>query len=463
MKQAAFGIIGLGTMGRNLLLNLASHNINTIGFDIDTNKQELLATEAKDIPVQIAISLQQFVDQLIIPRCILLMVPAGNTIDTVLNNVSPLLQAGDIIIDGGNTYFKDTDRRIQQTELLGIHYIGMGISGGEKGARFGPSLMPGNNKAAYITLKHLLEKIAAKTNDGACVTYIGNGSAGHFVKMVHNGIEYAIMQLISEVYAILKYTLHLSNREINTIFTNWNNTELHSYLIEITANIFLQHDTMKNGYDLVDSILDKAAQKGTGMWTSNAAFELQVPTPTINAAVTARDISAYKNERTQIATYKNVSSTKNITVEQLNHALYVGMAASYVQGLHVIAKASEKYNYEVNITEVVRIWKGGCIIRAALLNEFQNIFEKNTTLPNALLDKSFYTKLAFYRTSVIATLQSAMDNAIGMPCLSSSLTYIDMFSTERLPANLIQAQRDYFGAHTYERIDTDGNFHTNWL
>jgi 6-phosphogluconate dehydrogenase len=466
MQQAQFGMIGLGTMGRNLVLNMADHGIPVSGYDRNTDQQKRLLEEGKDKPVQAAASMAAFVQSLATPRRIMMLVPAGKIVDAVIDEITPLLQAGDILIDGGNSHFTDTDKRIERLQSTGIHFTGMGVSGGEDGARLGPSMMPGGNVNGYTELKPILEKIAAQSDEGACVTFIGNGSAGHYTKMVHNGIEYAIMQLISEVYAVLKNVVGLNNDELHQVFTDWDKGQLQSFLIEITAKVFLQVDDVDTNKKLVDAILDRAGQKGTGMWTSNSALELHVPTPTINDAVTARDISVYKTERVQIATYRMATSItttdkKNI-IQQLHDALYFGIVASYVQGLHLLHKASEIYNYQINIAEVVRIWKGGCIIRSAVLNDIRKAYLQNNLLSNLLLDKTFYLQLTTNRQSLVEVLKCAMDNNIGTPCLSSSLHYVDMMSTGRLPSNLIQAQRDFFGAHTYERTDKEGSFHTDW-
>lgn len=466
MQQAQFGMIGLGTMGRNLVLNMADHGIPVCGYDRNTDQQKRLLEEGKDKPVQAATSMAAFVQSLATPRRIMMLVPAGKIVDAVIDEIAPLLQAGDILIDGGNSHFTDTDKRIERLQSTGIHFTGMGVSGGEDGARLGPSMMPGGNVNGYAELKPILEKIAAQSDEGACVTFIGNGSAGHYTKMVHNGIEYAIMQLISEVYAVLKNVVGLNNDELHQVFTDWDKGQLQSFLIEITAKVFLQVDDVDTNKKLVDAILDRAGQKGTGMWTSNSALELHVPTPTINDAVTARDISAYKTERVQIATYHMATSItttdKKIVIQQLHDALYFGIVASYVQGLHLLHKASEVYNYQINIAEVVRIWKGGCIIRSAVLNDIRKAYLQNNLLSNLLLDKTFYLQLTTNRQSLVEVLKCAMDNNIGTPCLSSSLHYVDMMSTGRLPSNLIQAQRDFFGAHTYERTDKEGSFHTDW-
>jgi len=343
----------------------------------------------------------------------------------------------------------------------------MGVSGGEDGARLGPSLMPGGNIDGYAELKNILEQIAAQTDEGPCVTFVGNGSAGHYTKMVHNGIEYAIMQLISEVYAILKNVAGCDNDQLYQIFHNWNNGELQSFLVEITAKVFLQPDDVDGNRKLVDVILDRAAQKGTGMWTSESALELHIPTPAIDEAVAARDLSAYKKEREIIDGFTSaneiiITTDKEQLIQILHDALYFGMAVSYIQGLHLLQIASETYHYGINIAEVARIWKGGCIIRSMMLNDIRKAYVNNAALKNLLLDEEFYFLLEQKRNALVTALKTGMDNKIGMPVLSSSLSYFDMFSTGRSGSNLIQAQRDFFGAHTYERIDKEGNFHTNW-
>src|SRR5882757_60555 len=467
MQKAQFGMIGLGTMGRNLVLNMADHGFSVSGYDRDTNQQNRLLEEGKGKQVQAAASMQAFVETLEIPRRVMMLVPAGKIVDAVIDEIKPFLQAGDILIDGGNSHYTDTDIRIERLKETGIHFTGMGVSGGEDGARLGPSMMPGGNKAGYAELKNILEKIAAQTDDGPCVTFVGNGSAGHYTKMVHNGIEYAIMQLISEVYAILKNVGGYNNDELHTIFTDWNNGPLQSFLVEITAKIFLQADDVDASKRLVDVILDRAAQKGTGMWTSESALELNIPTAAIDEAVSARDLSSFKKERETIDTFKTAATTNNAIdkkqlLQYLQDALYFGMAVSYTQGLHLLQVASTNFKYEIDIAEVVRIWKGGCIIRSVMLNDIRKAYLNNDQLTNLLLDKEFYTLLSNHRSAVTEVIKIAMENKIGIPVLSSSLNYVDMFSTGRSASNLIQAQRDYFGAHTYERIDKTGNFHTNW-
>ena len=467
MQKAQFGMIGLGTMGRNLVLNMADNGIAVCGYDRNVDQQKRLLEEGKDKPVQAAATMQQFVESLETPRRIMMLVPAGKIVDAVIDEIKPFLQAGDILIDGGNSHYTDTDKRIARLQSSGIHFTGMGVSGGEDGARLGPSMMPGGNKDGYAELKNILEKIAAQSDEGACVAFIGNGSAGHYTKMVHNGIEYAIMQLISEVYAILKNVAGCDNDELHKIFTDWNNGALQSFLVEITAKIFLQPDDADASKRLIDVILDRAAQKGTGLWTSVSALELHVPSAAIDEAVAARDLSAYKKEREIIDSYtpetEAINTTdKNQLIQNLHDALYFGMAVSYIQGLHLLQTASDAYKYQINIAEVVRIWKGGCIIRSLMLNDIRKAYVSNAALKNLLLDKEFYKLLEQKRNALVNTVKTGMDNKIGMPVLSSSLNYFDMFSTGRSGSNLIQAQRDFFGAHTYERIDKEGSFHTDW-
>ncbi len=467
MQKAQFGMIGLGTMGRNLVLNIASHGIAVCGYDRNVEQQQRLLQEGKDKPVQVAATMQAFVESLETPRRIMMLVPAGKIVDAVIDEIKPFLQVGDILIDGGNSHFTDTDARIAKLQSTGIHFTGMGVSGGEEGARFGPSMMPGGNEEGYAELKNIFEKIAAQTDEGPCVTFVGNGSAGHYTKMVHNGIEYAIMQLISEVYALLKNVAGCNNDELHKIFTDWNNGALQSFLVEITAKIFLQTDDIDANKKLVDAILDRAAQKGTGMWTSESALELHIPTPAIDEAVAARDLSAYKKERETIAAFTtDITATptlnKNELLQNLHDALYFGMAVSYIQGMHLLQVTSQKYQYHITIAEIARIWKGGCIIRSAMLNDIRKAYVNNAALTNLLLDKEFYFLLNEKRNALIAALKTGMDNKIAMPVLSSSLSYFDMFSTARSASNLIQAQRDFFGAHTYERIDKEGSFHTDW-
>ena len=467
MGKAQFGIIGLGTMGRNLALNMADKGFIVSGYDRNPDQVERFAAEGAGKKIEALPTMQAFVESLEFPRRIMMLVPAGKIVDAVIDEITPFLRKDDVLIDGGNSHFRDTDARIGKLVPAGIHFTGMGISGGEEGARLGPSLMPGGNQNGYRELSAILTKITAHSDEGACVGFIGNGSAGHYTKMVHNGIEYAIMQLISETYSVLKNILGCTNEELHKIFAEWNAGALQSFLIEITANIFLQQDDRNPAVQLVDSILDKAAQKGTGMWTSESAMELHVPVPTIDEAVAARDVSIFKQERVTIQQFRETTDhpsmpDKQAVMKELHDALYFGISVSYVQGLHLLQEASLAYKYEISLAEVTRVWKGGCIIRSLMLNDIRKTYLKDDLVKTLLLDKDYYNSLISYRPATTSVLKLAMDHRLGMPALSSALHYVDMFSTGRLASNLIQAQRDYFGAHTYERTDIGGPFHTEW-
>lgn len=462
---ASFGMIGLGTMGRNLLLNMADHGISVCGYDRNPDQQKLLLELAEGKPVTVAGSMKAFIESLEKPRRIMMLVPAGKVVDLVIEEAKPFLSPGDVLIDGGNSHFTDTDRRIAALQPTGIHFTGMGVSGGEDGARFGPSMMPGGSAEGYAELKPILEKIAAQTEDGPCVCLTGSGSAGHYTKMVHNGIEYAIMQLITEVYGILKNVYGYSNPELHEIFDTWNKGQSASFLLEITARIFKQTDPLVPGKELLDQILDRAAQKGTGMWTSLTALEQHVPFSIIDEAVAARDISSFKTERVKISAWTKpvqaIDRNQN-HLEVLAAALHFGTALSYIQGFHLLQTASVKYQYGINAGEIARIWKGGCIIRSKYLDEIRKVFLHQPDLLNLLLDQKTFTALEQNRDAAVEIISTAMHAGQAIPCLSSSLQYFDMFRTGRLPSNLIQAQRDYFGAHTYERTDQAGSFHTDW-
>ena len=464
---AHFGMIGLGTMGSNLVLNIADHGFAVCGYDREPLKRQKLLDAAIGKPVSTVDSLHAFMQALQTPRVIMLLVPAGKIVDTVISDLIPILQIGDVVIDGGNSHFIDTDRRFLQLQNSGIHFIGMGVSGGEEGARLGPSLMPGGNPESYLLIKNIVEAIAAKTEDGACVAFIGHSSAGHYTKMVHNGIEYAVMQLISEVYNIMKSIGSITNQELQKIFFEWNKNELQSFLIEITADIFLKDDEI-SGKLLVDMILDKAKQKGTGMWTSQSAMDLTVPIPIIDAAVSMRYLSAMKDERV-VAAKKYIPKKrrtdavdKTELVTLCRNALTFSLILSYAQGFHLLSVASSMYNYKINIAEVIRVWKGGCIIRSVLLNDMRSVYLENPTLPNLIQSSLFQPMLSKQRNDIVQLLKIAMDHGIPTAALAASLNYFNAYSSEFLPANLIQAQRDYFGAHTYERVDKTGSFHTEW-
>lgn len=467
METYSYGMIGLGVMGRNLLYNIADNGFSIAGFDLDEEKvKELHENAASEMKVKGTHSLEDFVSVLETPRKIILMVPAGKPVDTVLGNITPLLSEGDIVIDAGNSYFEDTNRRIADLASKNLHFIGMGVSGGEKGARTGPSIMPGGDLEAFHLLKPMLEAIAAKVDNEACTAYMGKGSAGNYVKMVHNGIEYAIMQLISEAYDLLKRGANLSNDQLYEVFKEWNNGEMNSFLIEITRDIFQQKDSLTDHY-LVDQILDKAGAKGTGKWTSEQAMEIGVSIPTIDIAVTSRILSAYKNERvqaSQLYSEKEIASPENteLFIQEVGDALYLATLISYAQGLALLVKASEEYSFEIPLKDVVKIWRGGCIIRSVVLEKFYAAYTQDPNLSNILLDKEISGLVKSKIKSLRKTASFAALNGISSLGIQTALGYFDAYTTESLPVNLIQAQRDYFGAHTYQRIDREGVFHTSW-
>lgn len=462
-----FGMIGLGVMGRNLLLNMADHGFKVAGFDRDIQKTTALeASATKGTTVKGVASLQEMVQLLETPRKIMLLVPAGKPVDDVIESLLPLVQAGDIIIDGGNSHHTDTLRRVNYCNSKNLHFMGMGVSGGEKGARTGPSIMPGGDVEAFKHLKPMLEAVAVKVGVEPCVAYMGKGAAGHYVKMVHNGIEYAIMQLISECYDLLHRGAGLSNDELHAIFKQWNEGELKSFLIEITTAIFKQKDD-KTSNRLVDMILDKAGSKGTGKWTSQDAMDLPVAVPIIDSAVALRTLSALKEDRTAAAIlYKTVirpfNGKKESIVKQVHDALYFATIICYAQGLAMLHKASTELDMQIPLTDVVKIWRDGCIIRSGLLETFYKAFKKNKSLSNLLLDKNIARLLKKKEKGLRAVVKITSQSKIPATGLQSALSYFDVYTCEKLPVNLIQAQRDFFGAHTYQRIDTEGSFHTEW-
>lgn len=466
-KSFDFGMVGLGVMGRNLLLNIADHGFAAIGFDKDSTKGGLLESSATPgTKVKGVSSLEDMIAQLKTPRKIMMLVPAGAAVDAVINDLLPLVEPGDIIIDGGNSHFSDTLRRIKSLEGKNIHFMGMGVSGGEHGARTGPSIMPGGDVEAWKEVKPILEAVSAKVNDEPCVAYMGKDAAGHYVKMVHNGIEYAIMQLISEVYDFMKRGLEMDNAEIHTVFKKWNDGELQSFLMEITASIFTKKDDGGTGY-LVDVILDKAGSKGTGKWTSQEAMNLPVSLPTIDMAVAMRDISGYKDERVEAAEIykpkiKSFAANKEKILPQLGDALYAATLICYAQGLAMLQKASVEHKMDIPLKDVVKIWRGGCIIRSSMLEIFTAAYKKNATLPNILLDKKIASLVKKKQTGLRKLTQQYSAAKIPAAALTSSLAYLDAYTSARLSTNLIQAQRDFFGAHTYQRIDKEGSFHTEW-
>lgn len=465
-----FGMIGIGVMGSNLLLNMADNGFSVIGYDLKqerANKLEEAAPEGTVVKGTTDVALM--VKSLKTPRKIMMLVPAGSPVDSVISTLLPHLEKGDIVIDGGNSYYKDTQRRVAFLQPKGIHFFGMGVSGGESGARFGPSMMPGGDKAAYEYLSPILEAIAAKADGHSCVAYVGHGAAGHYVKMVHNGIEYAMMQLISEAYDLLKRGGGFPNHDLHYVFARWNSGSLQSFLIQITAEIFRTLDIEKKGekHYLIDAILDKAGSKGTGKWTSQDALDLGVPIPTIDAAVTGRSLSAYKEQRIAAdELYKPKVEELKVPAQELasllEDALGFCFVMAYAQGLSLLARASEDYNMQIPLADVINIWKGGCIIRSQLLYRFDKVFEADAQLPNVLLNEGIASFLREREGSTRRLLSLAVQSRIPVAALSSALTYFDAFCSRRLPVNLIQAQRDFFGAHTYERVDREGVFHTEW-
>ena len=525
-------MVGLGTMGRNFLLNVAEHGISSAGYDLDKSKRTLLLEEGKGLPIEAADSIDDLVHRLARPRNIMLLVPAGKIVDSVINELLPHLDKDDLIIDGGNSHYVDTESREVLLMEKGIEFMGVGISGGEEGARHGASIMPGGKREFYDRVAPIFEAVAAKVDGEPCVCYMGSSSAGHFVKMVHNGIEYGLMQILAETYDFMLRVLKMNYEQMSDTFAAWNGTELNSFLVEITADVLRKVDA-ETGKPLVEVILDKAAQKGTGKWTSQAAMDIGVPIPTIDAAVSMRQISAQKETRLLVAKkfgslnmglpaeapgdaqvvdsvqetglkaelarrdfktvvseqHKDLLSGKSIVeaefpvetdggpghtedvggqamgelesfVEELKNALVCSFVVTYAQGMSLLHSASIEKNYGLNLSDIAKIWRGGCIIRSALLEEMRRAFLDNPDLPNLILDDQFARTLSEYRGSWRAIAAQFSEVRIPAAALSASLAYFDAFRSERLPANLIQAQRDYFGAHTYQRIDKEGIFHT---
>ncbi|TAI49153.1 NADP-dependent phosphogluconate dehydrogenase [Flagellimonas allohymeniacidonis] len=461
-----FGLVGLGVMGRNFILNVADNGFTAFGNDLDQEKVNALIEEGGDkSKVNADVDAAKFVASLSAPRKIMLLVPAGKVVDIVIESLLPYLDEGDIIIDGGNSFFTDTDRREAYLKEKGINFFGAGVSGGAKGARKGPSIMPGGSREAYQFVKPIFEAVSAKYKGEPCVTYLGPKSAGNYVKMVHNGIEYGLMQLTSEIYDLLKKAGNLSNQELHKTFDTWSKGRLQSFLVEITATIFDQKDDLTDG-DLVDMILDKAKQKGTGKWTSQNAMDLGIPVPTIDIAVSMREISALKDERIKADALYDRPTPENVVkdslVKKAEAALYFAFIITYAQGMHQLADASKEYGYELELGEIAKIWRAGCIIRAALLADITEAFKADAELPNLLVSPSFVSKVKETVDSARELVAYGANNGIPLPGLSNALTYFDAYTSNRLPLNLIQAQRDFFGSHTYERLDRDGIFHTEW-
>ncbi len=459
------GMVGLGVMGGNLARNLVSNGFSVAGYDLDETKRDAFDAHGETGKLASFPDVESFLEALETPRRIILLVPSS-AVDAAIESLKPHLDKGDLLIDLGNSFFGETERRSKELEADELLFIGSGVSGGEKGALRGPSIMPGGQREAYALIESAFTAISAKVGEDPCVTYIGPRGAGHYVKMVHNGIEYGIMQLIAEAYDVLKRGINATVKELHQAFDTWNNAEMNSYLIQITADIFT-HTDPDSGQPLVDLILDEAKQKGTGKWTSQNALDLGVPTHTINAAVEGRVISALKHERVQAekmfsgpeATFEG---DRQEFFEIVRQALYCGILCSYAQGIALMQTASKEYEYNLNMEAIARIWRGGCIIRAALLEDIRKVYSTDPDLPNMLLADVFRQAIEERQTAWRQVIQTAVGLGIPAPALSSSLAYFDAYRTGRLPANLTQAQRDYFGSHTYRRIDKEGTFHTEW-
>jgi 6-phosphogluconate dehydrogenase len=465
--QYNYGMIGLGTMGCNLVLNMCDHNFSVAGYDKDAKKTESLDKLGEGKDVKGFNDLASFVQALELPRVVMLLVPAGPVVDAVISDLLPLLSKDDLVVDCGNSHFTDTQRRVDTLEKNGLHFFGLGVSGGEKGARFGPSIMPGGNVDAYKRLAPMLEAIAAKVNGVACTAYMGAGAAGHYVKMVHNGIEYAAMQMIAETYHLLKSYAKLTNAELNTVFDTWNKGRLQSFLIEITATVFTEKDDAGEGM-LIDKIKDTAKQKGTGAWMSQDAMATGSPIPAIDASVTARILSSMKEDRVVAA---NIFSDIELSlftddkagfIKLVEDALYAAFIITYAQGLSMLKTSSGNYKYNTDLKTVATIWRGGCIIRAAMLEDIMQAYEQEPSLKNILNSNLFSEKIKASQASLRKVVLLGAEAGIPLPSFAASLNYFDAYKSAWLPANLIQAQRDFFGAHTYERLDKEGVFHTQW-
>ena len=472
--KSDIGLVGLAVMGENLILNMESKGFTVTAYNRSYTKVEnFLRGRAEGKNIRGANSIQSLVDSLATPRKIMLMVKAGQPVDDFIEQLIPLLEKGDIIIDGGNSHYPDSNRRTQYLESKGLLYIGTGVSGGEEGALKGPSIMPGGSKEAWPAVKEIFQSISAKVDNEQgkkvvpCCDWVGDAGAGHFVKMVHNGIEYGDMQLICEAYQLMKNVLGLSADELHQVFDDWNNTELDSYLIEITRDIFAYKD--ENGEPLVEKILDTAGQKGTGKWTGVTALDLGVPLTLIADAVFARCISAKKEQRVEAAKVISgpeisFSGDKAEFIEDLRQALLAAKMVSYAQGYVLMEEAATEYQWQLNFGGIALMWRGGCIIRSAFLGKIKEAYDDNPQVGNLLFAPYFRDSVVGAQASWRRVVGTAVANGIAVPCLSSALTYFDGFRTARLPANLLQAQRDYFGAHTYERVDKPRGefFHTNW-
>jgi 6-phosphogluconate dehydrogenase len=460
------GMVGLGVMGRNLLLNMGEHGFAVAGYDKDPKQVASLLAESAGLPIQAMEDVGSFVQALQPPRAVMLLVPAGPVVDSVIRDLLPLLSQGDMIIDAGNSHFTDTDLRESTLETKGLHFFGMGVSGGEAGARHGPSMMPGGPIAGYQRVQDVLQAVSAHVDGEPCVTYLGPHSAGHYVKMVHNGIEYGIMQLIAEVYDLLARGLGLSDDELEDVFSSWNQTELNGYLVEITAEIFRKVDEI-TGKRLVDVVLDAAHQLGTGMWTTQDALNLHVPTPTIDSAVVMRNISGREDQRAAISQIyggriQRLTGRRNEVIEQARRGLYAATILTYAQGFAQLDAASKAYGYNLDLSAVASIWRGGCIIRSRLLEPIRSAYQLQPELLHLMLDHTLGEAVAERINDLRGVAQTATELGIPAPAFMATLAYIDSLRSTHLPANLTQAQRDFFGAHTYERVDQRGVFHTQW-
>ncbi|MYV10348.1 NADP-dependent phosphogluconate dehydrogenase [Ligilactobacillus salivarius] len=469
MSKPQIGVVGMAVMGKNLALNIESRGYSVAIYNRTGSKTEKVVADHPDKNLVPSYTIEDFVNSLETPRRIILMVKAGAPTDATIKSLLPHLDKGDVLIDGGNTFFQETMRRNEELDNSGINFIGMGVSGGEKGALEGPSLMPGGQKEAYDLVEPILKKIAAKAEDGeACVTYVGPNGAGHYVKMVHNGIEYGDMELIAESYNLMRNLLGLSNDEISDIFNEWKDGELKSYLIDITADILTRKDDLGTGKPIVDVILDRAGNKGTGKWSSQSALELGVPQSLITESVYARYISAMKDERVAASQvlpnpeFDLGDVDKKELVEKIRRALYFSKIMSYAQGFEQLRVASENYNWNLNYGDMAKIWREGCIIRAQFLQKITDAYEKNPELKNLMLDDYFKKIVEEYQNDVRDIAALAIKAGVACPGFSSAITYYDQYRSAHLPANIIQAQRDYFGAHTYERTDREGVYHYEW-
>jgi 6-phosphogluconate dehydrogenase len=468
MNPSDIGLIGLAVMGENLVLNMESKGFSVSVYNRTTEVTEkFAANRGAGKNILATRSIEEFVGSLAKPRKMMIMVKAGAAVDAVIDQLLPYLDKGDVVIDGGNSLYSDTERREAALSAKGFNYLGIGVSGGEEGALKGPSLMPGGTKEAWDIVSPIYRKIAAQVDGEPCCRYMGPGGAGHYVKMVHNGIEYGDMQLICEAYAILRDVLGLNADELHEVFDTWNKGDLDSFLIEITANIFRRKDT-ETGKALVDIILDKAGQKGTGRWTLQSAIEQAVVISTINAAVEARVLSSMKEQRVRAskqlpAPQFKYDGDRRKLVDAVRDALYASKIISYAQGFTLFAAAGKHYNWTLNFGDIATIWRGGCIIRAKFLNRIKEAFDRSPQLENLMLDPFFSSLLEGNQANWRHAVAIAVQAGVAVPAFSASLAYFDSYRQERLPANLLQAQRDYFGAHTYERIDKPGSFHTEWL